>query len=409
MTSFRQCRKLLLFTSFRSSSEVSQPTTLGAKLAHAKRLIPPAARRILRGCARQLEYVFLRVVGRILYPMLGATVPLRGYETATKDYVARSGDRYLSVEPAQVITYSKRPQDRFVSPETYVAIIANGRVAFDYGVTITRQHTLLADAASQFGSLPRSHAALFAKRFPPVRNIRGTVAVLSSSAHQRYFHWMFDVLPRLELLHMAKIKVDKYVVNKERRFQRETLETLRIDPAIIISPSSETHIKADELIVPSLPGTSGLVTPKSCQFLRANFLRDVPCRNPNRLLYVTRKDALTRRVVNEAEIIACLQKCDFEVIELEHQTVAEQVELFASARIIVGPHGAGFTNLVFSQVGTALIEFMPETYFNPCFEILAGLMSLKYYRLPSRSLSLEVHDQYVDKKDVERVVGLLLS
>ena len=315
-----------------------------------KYLLPPGVRRLLRGCARQLEYLFLRIAGLILFPVFGATVPLRGFEVATKDYVAKSGDRYLSFEPEQIISYSSLAQDRFVSPETNVAIIAHGRVVFGYGVTITREHTLLADVSPQLGGPPQSHAALFTTRFPAVEKIPGRVAVLSSTAHQRYFHWMFDVLPRLELLQMSKIRIDKYVINNDYRFQRETLEKLQIDPDIIISPSSQTHIEADELVVPSLPGTSGFVTPRSCQFLRDNFLSEFPNRNPSRFLYITRKDALTRRVVNEAEIIDCLRQFDFEVIELANRSVSEQAELFASARIVVGPHGAGLTNLVFLKL-----------------------------------------------------------
>lgn len=392
------------------SSFKESPKSIGSvTLGRAKDLVPLAVRRFLRSCVRQIHYLFLRLAGRVLFPMFGAVVPLRGYETSTKSYVARSGDRYISFECDQAVSYSNRPQDYFMSPETNVAILAHGRVAFDYGVTITRQHTLLADVSPQPGGRPGSHAALFARRFPPVQKNPGAVAVLSSSAHQRYFHWMFDVLPRLELLQMSKIKIDKYVVNKEKRFQRESLEILQVDPAKIISPSNETHLEAGELVVPSLPGTIGRVTPKSCKFLRSNFLRDLPNDNPTRFLYITRKDALTRRVANEAEIIDCLRHFDFEVIELENRSVSEQVELFADARMIVGPHGAGLTNLVFAQAGAAIIEFMPETYFNPCFEILAGLMSLNYCRIQGRSLSADIHDQFVEMKDVERAVRQRLN
>lgn len=239
--------------------------------------------------------------------------------------------------------------------------------------------------------------------------MEGAIAVVSSTAHQRYFHWMYDVLPRLDLLWRSKIKIDRYVINTDKPFQRETLETLNIDPAQIICPSSETYIEAEKLVVPSLLGEIGFVTPEACKFLRSNFLRSSLDLKPERLLYITRRDALTRRVLNETDVIDCLGQFGFEVTELGNRSVAEQARLFASARIIVGPHGAGFTNLVFAKGGTAVIEFMPETYFNPCFEILAGIMSLEYRCVPSRSLPAKDNDQFVDTSSVEQAVRLFLN
>ena len=52
---------------------------------------------------------------------------------------------------------------------------------------------------------------------------------------------------------------------------------------------------------------------------------------------------------------------------------------------------------------------MPEGYFNPCFEILAGLMSIQYCRLTTRSSSSENHDQFVDKNNLERTVRAQLN
>ena len=55
--------------------------------------------------------------------------------------------------------------------------------------------------------------------------------------------------------------------------------------------------------------------------------------------------------------------------------------MFSEANIIVGPHGAGFTNAVFCQAGSTLIEFLPESYKLDCFERLAGFVGMGYHSI----------------------------
>lgn len=83
-----------------------------------KHLMPPS----VRYCVRRFEYILLRVLGHVLFPICGATAPLRGYKVSTKRYTATSGDCFLSCESERTVRYSKRPQDNFLSPETGVAV-----------------------------------------------------------------------------------------------------------------------------------------------------------------------------------------------------------------------------------------------------------------------------------------------
>ena len=104
-------------------------------------------------------------------------------------------------------------------------------------------------------------------------------------------------------------------------------------------------------------------------------------RKPHRALYITRADANIRRVINEAEIREEVIANGFEIISLSNVPLLQQVELFSEARIIVGPHGAGFTNAVFCQPGSVLIEFMPEWYQVDCFERLARFVGMEYHSI----------------------------
>jgi capsular polysaccharide biosynthesis protein len=57
---------------------------------------------------------------------------------------------------------------------------------------------------------------------------------------------------------------------------------------------------------------------------------------------------------------------------------ADQVRLFSEAEIVVGPHGGGLTNTVFSQPGTTVIEVFPPSYISGCFWALSDVCGHRY-------------------------------
>jgi capsular polysaccharide biosynthesis protein len=80
----------------------------------------------------------------------------------------------------------------------------------------------------------------------------------------------------------------------------------------------------------------------------------------------------------EEEVIACLAPLGFEVVTLSGLSVAAQAALFSSARVIVGPHGAGFSNLLFCRPGAIVLEFFSPYYVNFCYWMLARGAHLSY-------------------------------
>ena len=83
-------------------------------------------------------------------------------------------------------------------------------------------------------------------------------------------------------------------------------------------------------------------------------------------------------MTNEAEIRDEVIANGFEILSLSKVPLLQQVEMFSEAEIIVGPHGAGFTNAVFCQPGSVLIEFLPQWHQIDCFERLARFVGIEY-------------------------------
>jgi tetratricopeptide (TPR) repeat protein len=229
------------------------------------------------------------------------------------------------------------------------------------------------------------HQVFFLDEFPPLEYLEGKIAVLSGLSGNVYFHWMVDVLPRLEILKQQGVdlaEIDGFVVNSiQRPFQRETLEKLGIPLSKIIESDVHSHLQAEELIVPAFPSSVGWVSPWIIQFHRQRFATAIQAPEvdyPERI-YITRKKAQYRRIFNESEVIECLKQYGFETVELETISVEQQAALFAHAKVIIAPHGAGLTNLMFCRPDTQVIELISPHYLRFYYWTIALQLDLDFY------------------------------
>lgn len=61
----------------------------------------------------------------------------------------------------------------------------------------------------------------------------------------------------------------------------------------------------------------------------------------------------------------------------------ETVAMFARAKLVVAPHGAGLTNLLFSPPGTRVVEIIDRFYLVPCYRYLHSSLGQPYVGLLS--------------------------
>lgn len=134
-----------------------------------------------------------------------------------------------------------------------------------------------------------------------------------------------------------------------------------------------------------LPEISWLPTSYSQEtspFLR-DFAEDLVARSladdrRSRRIYVSRADTNRRRMKNEAELEAILEGRGFEIVRLSGLGLREQISIFRSADMVIGPHGAGFSNTLFCRPGTRVIELGTPFYLNSCFAAMAGELGLTH-------------------------------
>lgn len=56
-----------------------------------------------------------------------------------------------------------------------------------------------------------------------------------------------------------------------------------------------------------------------------------------------------RQLVNENDVISLLNQYEFESFEPGRLSLEDQVRLFANADVVIGPHGAGLTNIIYGS------------------------------------------------------------
>jgi capsular polysaccharide biosynthesis protein len=269
-------------------------------------------------------------------------------------------------------------------PPGWVLEISQGRVAGNGGV-ITPDDHLLADVSRELivADDQSKHSVLHRVALGRPKPLRGSVAVLSV-VNAKYWHWFFDLLPRILLLERLPgglEGIDWFIVNElNYAYQAETLDLLGVPQDKILQSRHDLHIKADRLLVPSV--FKEVPARWACQLLRERFAKELDrgkeAKRPRRI-YISRSDAKMRRVLNEDALMAHLGAYGFERYTLDGKSVREQYELFASAETVIAPHGAGLTNILFCRIGTPVLELFPPTTVNPCYWTLAANLDLPYY------------------------------
>jgi capsular polysaccharide biosynthesis protein len=295
-----------------------------------------------------------------------------------------------------------------VQSEVFIAIIDKGRVWGRNGTVITSDDLLISNVSREFGIYKGVYGMLHSifNRFflGKTTFINGNIAVISTAGCNNYYHWMIDVLPRIQLLKLAGFFeiIDYFVIDySELAFQRETLKKIGIEESKIIRSNNQWdfHIKVEKLYVPSLPSVLSTVTKWQSEFLSNSFHKN-EVSTTSKKLFISRRKTNGRNLKNEEEIFAYLQKKGFAIYFPEDYSVETSAQVFANATDIVSIHGAANTNWCFCKPATNVLELFPSTQIYPNFWLLANSISLNYtYIIAPGNRLKDNQDPVVNKRN----------
>ena len=213
---------------------------------------------------------------------------------------------------------------------------------------------------------------------------RGRLAVFLVPGYRETFHWLMQALPRLHTLVKSGEPFDAIHVSDISRQQREALQLAMrkigiADERLLYIPGGETV--APDLLVDApvlwrpIHGRDPDALAEVVAFLRSLVEPDL-CPVFERIL-VSRKGF--SRYEQTAKIEALLGNFTT-VAEPHRMTFYEQVNMFASARVVVGAHGSGLTNIVFGRAAKLIEIFGRRKDETSMFKWLAEAAGCSYMR-----------------------------
>lgn len=262
--------------------------------------------------------------------------------------------------------------------------VTDGLVVGNYSAHVVPGGVLDHETSHYFGTTGwREHPIYLRGRLPRARHVGGTLLSLATRGTAvNYYHVLMDMLERYAVFaeSMPAERPDALLVNRNTPYAREYLSLLGLDSFPTIEPTKHGAVRADRLLVPSLPNAENLAPPWTTEWLRER-LPPVRLAGRPRRIYVTRGSRRnSRRVVNEAALLEVLRPLGFSVFDPGEHSVQEQIDHFAAAEVVVGPHGAGLTNLVFASPGVKVLELFAPRYLNPGYWAIASNIPESTYR-----------------------------
>ena len=254
---------------------------------------------------------------------------------------------------------------------------------------------------------------------PPPRETREigageTVVVGANLTFRNYYHWMMQCLPAIDQsLRMADAADCVLALPELSGWQERSLALLGLGQMKRIRIDFDCHYFFRRAHwCGYLSGlTDGFLSPAALRVLDRLACGIAPADDGPERIYVARADTRNRVIGNEPEVRQILEAHGFVTLVSGFLPLETQIGLFKNARVVVGGHGAGLTNLAFCQPGTVVLELLQAAYPALYMNRIAQAKGLRYH---AESFADPVggdvnrREWFVDLKQLEaRLPGIL--
>ena len=306
-------------------------------------------------------------------------------ETVTARYNLYPGTEYHFVHD------HANPRDLFYNQKRTDIVLLSNVTFWPYCSVVQDGHkTLLTDSAFSWETLRYFIERGSLVRGPVVEE-KEPCASIQLGKFRNHYHWYVDSLPRLYGLHhpdLAKFeKIKLFLCEKLNGDAQELLEAMLPENTVIEYVPENRRIHAHRYIhLPSLTKDWEGFLPKDYLDFYRNRVFELPnvgqpLENAGERIYISRNAATKRRIVNETQVVRALSEFGFTCHSLESLSLKEQVRLFRTAKVIVGPHGAGLTNMIYSTRAKVLEMFSSNYPGRNHYRLLAAALNHEYGNL----------------------------
>jgi len=227
-------------------------------------------------------------------------------------------------------------------------------------------------------------------------------ACLLSPRYQNYFHWMVETIPKIRYVEEYERKTGDdvtYVLPSDLpSWGAESLSLLGYSEEKVTSAQFSSY-QADELIIPPHPFRGSYA---DYDWIRKNVFENLTREDESsHRIFISRSNAIGRRISNKNEVMDILSEYGFEKRLLENQSVSQNVRDFLNADIIVAPHGAGLADVIFCQNNCTVIELFGSRH-NKSYQDICDVLQIPYKRIDCKP---DATDIIVDTTVLRQTLG----
>jgi hypothetical protein len=275
------------------------------------------------------------------------------------------------------------PSGIFKEPDRSVLSMGNAGIIGQLGLIYAiEQRSFIDESAKEWVQNLDQSPYVNALSLPVRKKLKGiSFSFLTIGAEAGYYHFLFESITKAGLFGNLLIRADHLLFNgPSTAWKVKWLKKAGIDLAKVIWMDGASHYECEQLLF-----TSRLIADQQVSewcLGSLNKLFGIGSGHPSapvttRILLISRKGLGKREIAWETEILKAfpeIEKVDFSGLGPE-----ETISTLRSATHVIGPHGAGLSNIYICRPGTRVLEIYPDAVtYQPCYQRIATLCRLDY-------------------------------
>ncbi|WP_207532696.1 glycosyltransferase family 61 protein [Desertivirga arenae] len=270
----------------------------------------------------------------------------------------------------------------FREPDRNLYSVENGCILGPLGVIYSPEsRTYINESAEEWVTPLDKSPYTNILKFPTKKYLCGTaVSCISLGADGGFYHFFYEMLPKLYFLKELLNVIDYIVLNGPATVWKEKwLIRAEVDLKKIIWLENTDHIQFDQLLFTNRLVNDQQISPWCVTALR-NLLKVQPSSRleSSSIIWITRNNVKLRNLRWEDKVLNFFPS--IKKIDLSSVSDSDAIKVISEASHIIAPHGAGLCNIIFSEAGTKVLELFPlESNFIPCYSRLSSICNLKHH------------------------------
>ncbi|MFC0514572.1 DUF563 domain-containing protein [Mucilaginibacter angelicae] len=285
--------------------------------------------------------------------------------------------RFINGKPRYLGGGLFKEPDRFIFSLGRAGII--GQLGLAYAID---KRSFIDESAKEWTRRLDRSAYVGALNLPERKRLAGiSFSFLTIGAEAGYYHFLFESIPKAGLFGTMLSRADHLLFNGPATdWKLKWLRKAGIDTTKIIWMDGASHYECEQLVF-----TSRLIADQQISAWCLGTLSKLfglsaglpPATSPRKVILISRKGLGKREISWESEILNAfpeIEKVDFSALGPD-----ETIHKLRNTTHIIGPHGAGLSNIYLCRPGTKVMEIYPEKVtYQPCYQRISALCRLEY-------------------------------